>query len=229
MSESLLNSCRSCNIAAGIPSKQFDHKSITLDFTADKIKPKLFINRSIISNPRTEDVVFGAFADTYLAHADPAQLLIDEHVHHQNPGDQLDQQKGKVGRFLELIREYNDLTLREVNEPNNNLIPLLKAGTVRNLDLQRDVLWNIDKFSSLKLTCSSDFFLEALASNIKGSVISFQTFVKKMENLKKSRIVKRLNELKVDYGLHFDEISALEGELNSIQDAKTLIKVQSMK
>ncbi len=34
---------------------------------------KLSINRTILSNPRVEDVVLAAYADTYLAHVDMAQ------------------------------------------------------------------------------------------------------------------------------------------------------------
>jgi hypothetical protein len=84
---------------------------------------------------------------------------------------------------------------REVLEPENNLIPLLLAGILAEINLQSDLIWNIDKYCSLKLTCSDDFFLEALASNIKGCVISFQTWKKKLENLKKSRLVKDINLL----------------------------------
>jgi hypothetical protein len=46
---------------------------VYLDFTREKTFKKLFINRTILSNPRTDDVVLAAFADTYLAHADPGQ------------------------------------------------------------------------------------------------------------------------------------------------------------
>jgi hypothetical protein len=45
----------------------------------------------------------------------------------------------------------------------------------------------------LTLTWNHDYFLEALASNIKGSVISFQTWVRKTENKEKARIIANLN------------------------------------
>jgi hypothetical protein len=177
----------------------FDHKSVTIDFTKEKVKPKLFINRTIISNPRTEDVVLASYADTYLAHADPAQVLVDEHVHHLHPGHPLQLQKGIVGNLIRLIKEFNDLSEREILEPNNNLIPLLKAGVSTDIALQRERVWGIERFSELKLTCSDEFFFEALASNIKGSVISLQTFIKRLSNLRQSRLVQQLNLLKEDY------------------------------
>jgi hypothetical protein len=108
---------------------------------------KLSINRTIINNPRVEDVVLGAFADTYLAHAAEQQDPRNQFVHHNLPGRDIEIQKGTVGRFLTLIREYNDLTLREITEPDNNLLNLLKAGTVRNIELQREQIWSIEDFS----------------------------------------------------------------------------------
>jgi hypothetical protein len=102
-----------------------------------KSNPKLFINRSIVSNPRTEDVVLAAFADTYLAHADPTQVTGDDYVHHLNPAHRLQQQKGIVGDLLRLIREFNDLSEQKILEPNNNLIPLLKAGVATEITLKK--------------------------------------------------------------------------------------------
>jgi hypothetical protein len=81
----------------------------------------------------------------------------------------------------------------------------------------------------LKLTCENDFFFEALASNIKGSVISFQTWVKKMENIEKALIVSQLNILRKDYGNNSDSIAELENRLKHILDTETLLKVRSMK
>ncbi len=143
--------------------------------------------------------MLASYADTYLAHADPAQVLVDEHVHHLHPGHPLQLQKGIVGNLIRLIKEFNDLSEREILEPNNNLIPLLKAGVSTDIALQRERVWGIERFSELKLTCSDEFFFEALASNIKGSVISLQTFIKRLSNLRQSRLVQQLNLLKEDY------------------------------
>jgi hypothetical protein len=51
----------------------FDHEAVFIDFKTDKKKSKMFINRTIINNPRTADEVAAAAADTYLAHATPGQ------------------------------------------------------------------------------------------------------------------------------------------------------------
>jgi hypothetical protein len=173
--------------------------------------------------------VLGAFADTYLSHANPNQPLDDEYVHHLRPERALENQKGIVGNFLCLLREFNDLLEQEIREPQNNLVPLLKAGVLTNINMQRDLIWNIDKFSGLSLTCSNDLFLEALSSTIKGSVISFQTWTKKLDTLKKSILIRDLNMLKSNYQENFEQITKLESKLNSLFDAQTLLKVRSMK
>ncbi len=229
ISDKLLQSCKSCKISSWISVANFDHKSVSIDFSKDKSNKKLFINRSISSNTRTSDVVLGAFADTYLAHADENQVIQDDNVHHHHAHRQIENQKGIVGRFLQLIRDFNDLLERIIKEPNINLFPLQLAGVERDIESQRDLIWSVDKFSQLRLTCDADFFLEALASNIKGSVISFQTFINRLKNLKKSRIVSKLNSLKSDYNANFDRISALEDELNVIINTETLLKVKTMK
>jgi hypothetical protein len=174
-------------------------------------------------------VVLAAYADTYLAHADPTQDVGDGFVHHLDPVHPLQQQKGIVGDLLRLIREFNDLSEQEILEPHNNLTPLLKAGVATEITKKKAQIWDLDRFSALSLTCTDEFFFEALASNIKGSVISFQTFTKRLANLKQSRIVQRLNVLKESYVINQDEIAALENELNSIVNAEVLIKVKSMK
>ncbi len=173
--------------------------------------------------------MLGAFADTYLAHADENQVIQDDNVHRHHAYRQIENQKGIVSRFLQLIRDFNDLSELIIKEPNNNLFPLQLAGIERDIESQCDLIWSVDKFSQLRLTCDSDFFLEALASNIKGSVISFQTFTNRLKNLKKSCIVSKLRSLKSDYNFNFETISALEDELNVIINTETLLKVKSMK
>jgi hypothetical protein len=118
---------------------------------------------------------------------------------------------------------------RTVTEKNDNLLSLLIAEKATEINLQRDKIWCVERYSRLTLNCENDFFFEALASNIKGQVISFQSWVKKVENIEKSSIITKLNKLKVDYNSNTDEIATLESQLNALLDAETLQKVRSMK
>ncbi len=89
-----------------------------------------------------------------------------------------------VGTLIRLIKEFNELTERKMSDRSNQHLDFLLAAKSTEISAQRDLVWSIDQFCSLKLTCDHDFFFEALASNIKGSVISFQSWVKKRKTSK---------------------------------------------
>jgi exonuclease III len=94
INSSLISNLRKCDISPVVSTSLFDHKNVSLGFTRNKIKPKPYINRTITDNPRTSDVVLAAFADTYLAHADPTQPNADApYVHRAAPVDLLTPQK----------------------------------------------------------------------------------------------------------------------------------------
>ncbi len=90
----------------------FDHIAITLSLNSDKTKSKIYINPSVFSYPRTDDIVWAAVADTYLNHVVPDQQLRVErgvHVHHARNEDRIGTEKIKVGALMRLITEYNRL------------------------------------------------------------------------------------------------------------------------
>jgi hypothetical protein len=73
------------------------------------------------------------------------------------------------------------------------------------------------------------FFLKHLLATLRGSVISFQSWVKKTENIEKSLIVSQLKELRKEYDINVTQITLLENRLKNILDTETLLKVRSMK
>jgi exonuclease III len=73
LGDELLQTVSKSWIAPNLGTLLFDHKAVFIDFQTDKKKSKMFINRTIINNPRTADEVAAAAADTYLAHATPGQ------------------------------------------------------------------------------------------------------------------------------------------------------------
>jgi hypothetical protein len=179
----------------------FDHKAVTLSFFQEKISSKLTINRSILSNPRTDDIVLAAFADTYLAHArgpGPAELQ-PQLVFRLNERDPIEEQKLTVGTFIRQLKDLNNLIERSRTEPETNLLQLLIAGKETEIELTRALIWSVERYSNIELNCDPDHFFEALASNIKGSVVSFQAWIKKVDNIVKANLVGQLNKLKKDF------------------------------
>jgi hypothetical protein len=108
---------------------------------------------------------------------------------------------------------------------NNGLLDLLTAEKLTEISLQREQIWNVDHYSSLLLNCDNEYFLETLLSNIKGSVISFQSWVKTTENKEKSAIISRLNVFKKNYDNNCVTTAELENHLKAILDKETLLKV----
>ncbi len=140
ISNSIIPFVQRCDIASSNSISLFDHKPTFLDFTKDKASSKLFINRSILNNPRTDDVVLAAVADTYLSHAaadQPPGVLEDGYVFHPGIHDPLASQKLEVGKFIKLCKEYNALIERQVHEKNSNLLNLLIAEKETEINLQR--------------------------------------------------------------------------------------------
>jgi hypothetical protein len=123
-----------------------------LSFLRDKKCNKLFINRTILTNPRTDDVVLAAFADTYLAHTDPIQPNQEnQFVFEDDPQRQLVRQRVAVGTLIRLIKEFNDLSEKKMADKSNQHLDYLLAGKNTEIAAQCDQIWNIDRFCSLKL------------------------------------------------------------------------------
>ncbi len=268
--DELIPRIRSCSIKETQQIKLLDHKPVLLDFTRNKYKSRPFINHTILSNPRTDDVVLAAVYDTYLHYMDPLDeqsraaltppgvhyveghdaiinhtilsnprtddvvlaAVYDTYLHHMDPLDEqsraaltppgvhyveghdaIQHEKEKVGNLLRLTREYNDIFEQLTLDPQNNHLSLQLAGKNTEITLQKNTLTSFENLLNIKLSTSDDTFLEILMGNVKGAIIGYQQWVKRIENSLKTRLVNRLNELKLNRDANFDEIANTEREL----------------
>ena len=65
--------------------------------------------------------------------------------------------------------------------------------------------------------------------NIRNSIVSFQSWCKKVNNFKKSLLVTRINVLRDDFLVNSDAISALQEELNRLVELEIREKIVNMK
>jgi hypothetical protein len=147
----------------------FDHKAITLSLNSDKTKSKVYINPSVFSYPRTDDIVWAAVVDTYLNHAVPDQEMPVErgvHVHHARHEDRIGAEKLKVGNLFRLIAEYNALHEQKILDGNNARLDLELAAKNTEVRIHRDSMWDIDVLTRLALNATDEFFLEGLLSKV---------------------------------------------------------------
>ena len=205
ISDSLLEYVSNCDISAEIPTELFDHHRITLNFNTKNFKPKQNINNSILSHPRFPDVLHAAAADTYLSHASAL-----------NPGIDLDTGKREVGSFLLLLREINDLEYDIILNGETDAKNISKENKVTELAIKKHSLPNPEQLNIISLNCPDDIFLEVLMGNIRNSLISFQSWVKKLTTLKKSILVSRINILRGEFLINSHQISGLQADLNRL-------------
>jgi exonuclease III len=144
ISNDILQFAKRCTIADSLSLSLFDHKAVNLSFFQEKVTSKLCINRTILFNPRTDDVVLSAFADTYLAHA-VSEVAGEggQHVFRLNQPDPIEEQKTVVGTFIRLTKELNDLTEKARNDSENNLLKLLIAEKETEIVLQHGLIWGV--------------------------------------------------------------------------------------
>jgi exonuclease III len=231
--DELLPLLRGCHIKESQQIKLLDHKPVFLDFTRNKTRSRPFINRTIINNPRTDDVVLAAIYDTYLQHAADCEanshLLTPPNVHHAIGISPLQLEKEKVGNLMRLIREYNNIDERLALDPNNRLTRLELAAKNTEILLAKTRLISFENLSLLTLSTTADTFLEVLLGNVKGHVISFQQWVKKKENSLKAKLINTLNDLKADPDPDLELIFSTEQQLLDLTDSEILEKVKTMK
>ena len=209
VSDSLLFFLSKCEISVEISTELFDHHSVSLFFSNKNFKPKQSINNVILNHPRFSDVVLAAAADTFLNHASDNNPRVDTAAGRR-----------EVGAFLLLLREINDLEYEiELNGSYPEKL-LLIENKKRNLEISRNNLPTPEQLDLLNLNCPDDIFLEVLMGSIHNSAISFQSWTKKVSNLKKSILITRINALRDNFLVNSNEISALQEELNRLVETQ---------
>ena len=102
--------------------------------------------------------------------------------------------------------------------------------SVLDLENQNRALPDPVALAAINLSCSDDYFFEAMAGKVKNAVISFQAFQNKIKNLNKNSLIKKINKLRTG-SLLIDrkEIFSLEQDLNAITEKELRDKVANIK
>ena len=104
----------------------------------------------------------------------------------------LDQGQAEVGRLMSKIREINALENNIFLNGGRNLKTLTLDAKMREI---KDSMPTPVELNALHLSCRDDTFLEVLTGNIKGAILSLQSWVKKVSTLKKASLTKQINTL----------------------------------
>ena len=104
-----------------------------------------------------------------------------------------------------------------------------KERLIRELSLAKDTLPTPELLSTLNLNCKDNIFFEILLGSIRGSLISFQSWLWKVSNSKKASLNSQINSLRDDFLINSARISDLQAELNALTDLEVREKIKSMK
>ena len=219
ISDNLINMVSSCCISTEIANSLFDHHYISLSFLTKKFVKKQSINPSVLIHPRVNEVIACAVVDSHLLHADQDA----------NRGTDLAQGKLEVGICLDLLRQINEIELSISVDGETPLKIMDRERLIRELTLAKDILPTPEQLSTLILNCEDDIFFEILLSSIKGSLISFQSWLWKVSNSKKAALNSQINSLRDDFQINSARISELQAELNAMVDLEVREKIKSMK
>jgi hypothetical protein len=217
ISDTLLSLVHSCEISPSLETSLFDHKYIKLSFQNRPKCLKNFIDPKIFKHERFEAVLVTAVAESYLQHADP-----DGNI-------DVDTGLIEVGNLISKIRKANDLEFDIFFEGPTVQKEYKLASINAEIKLLLEDFPNPAEFNEFQLTCPNDTFFEVLVGNIRNSLVSFQTWLRKVEASKVSAITKRLNFLKGHYDENQSEIFDLEQILGSFRDDDLASKIQNLK
>jgi len=160
-------------------------------------------------------VVAAATMDTYLQHS----LAPAQHA----------ELKIQVGNLLSLLKTINDKEMDIARNGNDPLNQLTLAGLLTQLNEGKELYLQPDQLSNIDLSCEDDIFFEVLVGNIKNSLISFQAFQKKIDNIKTHTLTVNINRLRDNFAENHQLICDLETELNGIIEANVSKKVTNLK
>ena len=162
-----------------------------------------------------------------------ACAVVNIYLHHSNQDANRDmdlaQGKLEVGLCLDLLQQINKIKLSIAVEGETPLKLMDKERLIRELSLAKDTLPTPELLSTLNLNCEDDIFFEILLGSIRGSLISFQSWLWKVSNSKKASLNSQINSLRDDFLINSARISDLQAELNALTDLEVREKIKSMK
>ena len=191
----LLSECRSgqigdCNIPNSLSSTVFDHKPIKLTMYNTKKFPK---NKQVLA----KNVKNFELCTAVLASAKECYL------HNAQTGDRLSiVEKNNlllmVGDVNRCLNDINTVTLRNLNEPINELYKLELEGLKTNLEILAERLPTLEFFEQLPLECNEEYFFESLCNDTRNAALREQTLIFKQETELENVMNAEINVLKMD-------------------------------
>jgi exonuclease III len=219
ISTNLIDILHNCTISTSMLTTLFDHRCIFLSLK--KLNPRIIkhnIDSSVFCHPRFNAVVQCAVAESYLQHADPQQPNIDIEVGLR-----------EIGLLISEIRTANELELELKENSEDVLLQHNYEAAMSSIKERIENFPDPAEFNAMSLTCDADVFLEVLMSNVRNTIISFQTWIKNAKNYAKNMLLKKINDEKSKSESNWDSIFELEKQLDMIVDNDLSERISQVK
>jgi exonuclease III len=217
VSENAAGTCHSCEIAEGLQSKLFDHKAISIDFKSYSNKKKInqVIDNSILCESSIYSIVKVCVIECYTRYS---QLYVDN-------------EQGREDIFQILGRCRSQLFEAGCNFENRDSDTITHEAIGHRdylLGDTRELIENLpwEAIKNSELTINDDIFLETLMSDLKNDICSFQSHLKITRSLRRTNMIKKLNNLKLNYRENAEEIFELESKLNKILHSELICELE---
>jgi len=212
MSHELLNGNTHCSIPHSLNTTLFDHKMVDLSLSGKRKPSRNIIKDSILDDVDSPFFVKNSVFECYLNHWIPGPN-VDGTITSEND---INNMLFSISQVFRILRNIREIEKRMALEGTNDLDEMLIAAERAEVRLIFEDLPELDFFEGLSTGMAPDFFLQTLANGIKNNVLSHQSEIFKLRNLKTTVIKKNITELKRNFNQNVAEILAKERELSSL-------------
>jgi len=212
ISEKVSIYAQKCIIRPTLENFLFDHKAIELSFIKEKNrKGRHIISDFILSHELLDILATVSAVECYLHHAAPTNTV------------PVTDKLKKVGEIRLLIREICSLTSQD---PARD-----EVRRKRDILLNRAKIWteelNLEQTQEIPLSIDYDLFLETFVNCVRNDLISFQSYLSKVQHLELTKLGTELKKLKSENKL--EEAMQVEFRLTEMVDKKSKMEFDKLK
>jgi len=192
----------------------FDHKNVNLSLNKTLAVRKNIIKDTILNNVDLVSHTRSAVYECYLHHCTISVDGVDD-ITRPNV-ETVNNHLLSIGRVMVLLDEIKNLDIKIAVEGFNNRDDLLISAKRAEVNLIFDDMPPLEYFENLHSDCSPSIFFQTLASCIKNNVLAHQNTIYRTKKENKSRLNKKINNLKQNFSQNVAEILETERQLTNI-------------
>jgi len=211
ISKSIFGTGTSVKIPNSLSTTLFDHKHVQLFINKPRASRKNIVKDCILKNVDLPSYVKASVIECYLQHYEP-----DDNLENLPDREEVRNHLTVIGRIMTLLKDISNLEIKQAVEGHTERDDLLIEGKRGEINLLFDDLPELAFFENLPNNHNPGVFFQTLANCIRNNVLSHQATIYKLRKENKSRLNKRILELKKNFDNNNMEILRTERILSSV-------------